>query len=175
MRRARWGHTLLLVSPLVRRLGRERRLTHSPLFIARENIIQICDTIIASENLESRDDLRVAVRLPLMVLPAAGLQLLMEHPTQNASQIVAYRDHPPQDRSYITRIYPFASDISSVQGHLAGLQGGSSPHALWLTAAKNPPDLQRMEAATALRRSQPACTRRCTTSGGAPTRPRSAS
>jgi hypothetical protein len=61
---ARWDRTLpqvtvcsslqvigscLYLSPLLRQLP------------ARENIIQICDTIIASEDLESKDDLRVAV------------------------------------------------------------------------------------------------------------------
>lgn len=74
---------------------------------ARENIIKICDTIITSENLESRDDLRVA--------------------------IVAYRDHPPQDRSYVTRIFPFTSKIADVQEYLSTLQangGGDGPEAV---------------------------------------------
>lgn len=46
--------------------------------------------------------------------------------------LIAFRDHPPQDSTYITRPYPFDSDISAVKANLANLQangGGDGPEA----------------------------------------------
>jgi hypothetical protein len=61
---ARWDRTLPQVTVCSSLQVNESCLYISTLLWqlpARENIIQICDTIIASENLESKDDLRVAV------------------------------------------------------------------------------------------------------------------
>lgn len=47
--------------------------------------------------------------------------------------IVSYRDHPPQDHSYITKTFPFTSSIPTVQEHLATLYasgGGDGPEAV---------------------------------------------
>lgn len=69
---------------------------------ATANIERICDAILAS--VSSEDSLRVAV--------------------------VAYRDHPPQDVSYVTKTLPFTSDVSSMKEFLNSLYasgGGDGP------------------------------------------------
>lgn len=38
-------------------------------------------------------------------------------------QVVNYRDHPPQDNTYVTKCNPFSSDIPQVQEYLKGLMG----------------------------------------------------
>ncbi|KAG1808030.1 uncharacterized protein BJ212DRAFT_717510 [Suillus subaureus] len=46
--------------------------------------------------------------------------------------LIAFRDHPPQDSTYITRQYPFDSNVSAVKANLANLQadgGGDGPEA----------------------------------------------
>ncbi|KAG1769111.1 hypothetical protein EV702DRAFT_1049782 [Suillus placidus] len=46
--------------------------------------------------------------------------------------LIAFRDHPPQDSTYITREYPFDSDVLAVKANLANLQaegGGDGPEA----------------------------------------------
>lgn len=51
----------------------------------------------------------------------------------SAHQIVAYRDHPPQDHSYVTKILPFTSSIPSVKEFLGTLYasgGGDGPEAV---------------------------------------------
>lgn len=48
--------------------------------------------------------------------------------------IVEYRDHPPQDRSFVTRTYPFARSLKSVQKKINKLQpggGGDWPEAVY--------------------------------------------
>jgi hypothetical protein len=37
--------------------------------------------------------------------------------------VVNYRDHPPQDNTYVTKTNPFSSDIPKVQEYLRGLMG----------------------------------------------------
>ncbi|KAL7418007.1 hypothetical protein BDY24DRAFT_373778 [Mrakia frigida] len=74
---------------------------------ATKNIEEICASIVSSERLTRPDDLRVSV--------------------------VSYRDHPPQDHSYITKTFPFTSSIPAVQEHLATLYasgGGDGPEAV---------------------------------------------
>lgn len=46
------------------------------------------------------------------------------------NQVISYRDHPPQDHSYVTKTLPFTSSISDVQEHLSTLYasgGGDGP------------------------------------------------
>ncbi|KAG1849193.1 hypothetical protein F4604DRAFT_94485 [Suillus subluteus] len=46
--------------------------------------------------------------------------------------LIAFRDHPPQDSTYITRQYPFDSNVLAVKANLAKLQadgGGDGPEA----------------------------------------------
>lgn len=38
-------------------------------------------------------------------------------------QVVNYRDHPPQDSTYVYKFHPFTSDIPDVQNYLKGLTG----------------------------------------------------
>lgn len=47
--------------------------------------------------------------------------------------VIAYRDHPPQDVSYITKQLPFTSDIGQVKDFLKTLYasgGGDGPEAV---------------------------------------------
>ena len=74
---------------------------------ATRNIETICAHIFESGRLKSQEDLRVG--------------------------LVAFRDHPPQDHTYITRNFGFSSDISQVQRHLSTLYasgGGDGPEAV---------------------------------------------
>lgn len=74
---------------------------------ATANVEQICEEIIKSERLASPSSLRLA--------------------------IIAYRDHPPQDVSYITKKLPFTSDITQVKEFLKTLYasgGGDGPEAV---------------------------------------------
>ncbi|KAF8960694.1 hypothetical protein BDZ97DRAFT_1289607 [Flammula alnicola] len=46
--------------------------------------------------------------------------------------LIAFRDHPPQDRTYVTKNFGFTSDIDTMQKNLAGLiasGGGDGPEA----------------------------------------------
>ncbi|KAI9634646.1 uncharacterized protein MKK02DRAFT_37526 [Dioszegia hungarica] len=73
----------------------------------RDHVVGICDMIRGEEGLGGQDDLRVAV--------------------------VNYRDHPPQDHSYVYKTHPFSSDIPAVQQYLKGLTacgGGDGPEAV---------------------------------------------
>jgi hypothetical protein len=52
--------------------------------------------------------------------------------------LVAYRDHPPQDHTYVVKNFGFSSDISKVHKDLSSLYasgGGDGPEAV--TAALN--------------------------------------
>ncbi|KAH7922349.1 Dyp-type peroxidase [Leucogyrophana mollusca] len=72
---------------------------------ARDDIATICDTLIQSGNW-SRDDLRIG--------------------------LVTFRDHPPQDTTFVTQTYDFTTDISSIMQTLANLEakgGGDGPEA----------------------------------------------
>lgn len=74
---------------------------------ATKNIQLICDNIYQSGKLQAREDLRVG--------------------------LVAYRDHPPQDHTYVTRECGFSSDIDKVHRELSGLYasgGGDGPEAV---------------------------------------------
>lgn len=47
--------------------------------------------------------------------------------------MIAYRDHPPQDVSYVTKQLPFTSDVSQVKEFLKTLYasgGGDGPEAV---------------------------------------------
>lgn len=47
--------------------------------------------------------------------------------------LVAYRDHPPQDNSYITKVFDFTSDVETVKANLSSLHasgGGDGPEAV---------------------------------------------
>ena len=53
--------------------------------------------------------------------------------------LVAFRDHPPQDHTYITRNFGFSSDIDKVQRDLASLYasgGGDGPEAVTAALAE---------------------------------------
>ncbi|KAH7912670.1 hypothetical protein BJ138DRAFT_749872 [Hygrophoropsis aurantiaca] len=71
----------------------------------RDSIQDICDSLIRSGKW-SRDDLRIG--------------------------LVAFRDHPPQEKTFVTQTYDLTTDISSIMGTLANLQaqgGGDGPEA----------------------------------------------
>jgi hypothetical protein len=47
--------------------------------------------------------------------------------------VVSYRDHPPQDRSYVTKVFDFTDNVKRVQKLIADLQpseGGDTPEAV---------------------------------------------
>jgi len=74
---------------------------------ATRNIEEICNSIFASGKLLHQEDLRVG--------------------------LVAYRDHPPQDHTYVTKNFGFSSDISKVHDNLKSLYasgGGDGPEAV---------------------------------------------
>jgi len=80
---------------------------------ATKNIEQICAHIFESGKLQSPEDLRVG--------------------------LVAFRDHPPQDHTYIVKNFGFSSDISKVHNHLSGLYasgGGDGPEAVTAAMAE---------------------------------------
>ncbi|KIM43096.1 hypothetical protein M413DRAFT_395981 [Hebeloma cylindrosporum] len=80
---------------------------------ATKNIESICAHIFESGKLQSQEDLRVG--------------------------LVAFRDHPPQDHTYITKNFGFSSDISQVHKHLSGLYasgGGDGPEAVTAALAE---------------------------------------
>ncbi|KAJ3039505.1 hypothetical protein HDV00_012185 [Rhizophlyctis rosea] len=44
--------------------------------------------------------------------------------------LIAYRDHPPQDQTYATRVYPFTNNLKTVKGYLSSQTaagGGDGP------------------------------------------------
>jgi len=74
---------------------------------ATKNIEEICATIFSSGKLTHQDDLRVG--------------------------LIAFRDHPPQDHTYVTRKFDFTSDIHQVHESLKTLYasgGGDGPEAV---------------------------------------------
>jgi len=80
---------------------------------ATKNIEEICAHIFESGKLQSHEDLRVG--------------------------LVAFRDHPPQDHTYITKNFGFSSDISKVHKDLSGLYasgGGDGPEAITAAMAE---------------------------------------
>jgi hypothetical protein len=80
---------------------------------ATKNIEEICAHIFESGKLQSHEDLRVG--------------------------LVAFRDHPPQDHTYITKNFGFSSDISQVHRDLSGLYasgGGDGPEAITAAMAE---------------------------------------
>ncbi|WOO78082.1 Alpha-protein kinase vwkA [Vanrija pseudolonga] len=91
----------------------------------RDHIFAICDLIRGEEGLNGADDLRVA--------------------------IVNYRDHKPQDNTYVYKFHPFTSNIVDVQGYLRGLTaagGGDGPEAVTAAMAACLTELEwRREAA----------------------------
>lgn len=80
---------------------------------ATKNIEMICEHIFTSGKLQQRDDLRVG--------------------------LVAYRDHPPQDHTYVTKNFGFTSDPASVHKELSNLYasgGGDGPEAVTAAMAE---------------------------------------
>ncbi|PPQ63620.1 hypothetical protein CVT24_004373 [Panaeolus cyanescens] len=80
---------------------------------ATRNIESICAHIFESGRLQSPEDLRVG--------------------------LVAFRDHPPQDHTYITKNFGFSSDISQVHRNLSTLYasgGGDGPEAVTAALAE---------------------------------------
>ncbi|KAF9468516.1 hypothetical protein BDZ94DRAFT_1294116 [Collybia nuda] len=80
---------------------------------ATKNIEQICAHIFESGKLQSPEDLRVG--------------------------LVAFRDHPPQDHTYIVKNFGFSSDIGKVHKDLSGLYasgGGDGPEAVTAAMAE---------------------------------------
>lgn len=74
---------------------------------ATKNIELICNNIYESGRLAAREDLRIG--------------------------LVAYRDHPPQDHTYVTKNFGFSSDIAKVHRDLSSLYasgGGDGPEAV---------------------------------------------
>ncbi|KAJ3532772.1 hypothetical protein NM688_g7375 [Phlebia brevispora] len=80
---------------------------------ATKNIQAICQHIFESGKLQAPEDLRVG--------------------------LVAYRDHPPQDHTYVTKNFGFTSDISKVERDLSSLYasgGGDGPEAVTAALAE---------------------------------------
>ena len=80
---------------------------------ATKNIEEICNHIYESGKLQTREDLRIG--------------------------LVAYRDHPPQDHTYVTKNFGFSSDISQVHKNLSTLYasgGGDGPEAVTAALAE---------------------------------------
>lgn len=80
---------------------------------ATRNIEQICAHIYESGKLQSQEDLRIG--------------------------LVAFRDHPPQDHTYITKNFGFSSDITTVHKNLSSLYasgGGDGPEAITAALAE---------------------------------------
>jgi len=74
---------------------------------ATKNIETICDEIIRSEELSAPNALRIG--------------------------LIAYRDHPPQDHTYVTKNFGFSSNIEKVKKVLKSLYatgGGDGPEAV---------------------------------------------
>jgi hypothetical protein len=47
--------------------------------------------------------------------------------------LVSYRDHPPQDSSYVTRVFPFTPDVAEMQQYVSTMSasgGGDGPEAV---------------------------------------------
>ena len=47
--------------------------------------------------------------------------------------LVAYRDHPPQDQTYVTKLFPFTNDVAQMKANLSTLSaqgGGDGPEAV---------------------------------------------
>jgi hypothetical protein len=93
----------------------------------RDHIFGICDMIRGEEGLGGPDDLRVAVSTYNTVSFLLIMRLLVTSSSLatglHSHQIVNYRDHPPQDNTYVTKFHPFTSDIPEVQNYLKGLHG----------------------------------------------------
>ncbi|WWC62967.1 uncharacterized protein I303_105565 [Kwoniella dejecticola CBS 10117] len=91
----------------------------------RDHITGICEMIRGEEGLNGPDDVKVAV--------------------------VNYRDHPPQDSTYVYKYHPFTSDIPKVHEYLKGLTasgGGDGPEAVTAGMAATLTELEwRREAA----------------------------
>jgi hypothetical protein len=120
---------MLYVHHLISSLALTLRLTHhrdlvfvqdctgsqgSYISSATKNIQLICDNIYQSGKLQAREDLRVG--------------------------LVAYRDHPPQDHTYVTRNFGFSSDIDKVHRDLSSLYasgGGDGPEAVTAALAES--------------------------------------
>ncbi|KAK2465262.1 hypothetical protein APHAL10511_002616 [Amanita phalloides] len=80
---------------------------------ATKNIEQICSTIFESGRLQHPEDLRVG--------------------------LVAFRDHPPQDHTYVVKNFGFSSDTSKVHKDLSTLYasgGGDGPEAVTAALAE---------------------------------------
>ncbi|KAF8555704.1 hypothetical protein OG21DRAFT_1410470 [Imleria badia] len=80
---------------------------------ATKNIEEICAHIFESGRLQSPEDLRVG--------------------------LVAFRDHPPQDHTYVVKNFGFSSDIGKVHRDLSGLYasgGGDGPEAVTAALAE---------------------------------------
>jgi hypothetical protein len=72
---------------------------------ARNEISQICNTLISGGKFAPQD-LRFG--------------------------LIAFRDHPPQDQSFVTQVFPFTTDFAVVASNLGGLVatgGGDGPEA----------------------------------------------
>ncbi|KAI0789803.1 hypothetical protein C8Q75DRAFT_733586 [Abortiporus biennis] len=80
---------------------------------ATKNIQSICQHIFESGKLQAPEDLRIG--------------------------LVAYRDHPPQDHTYVTKNFGFTSDINQVERDLSSLYasgGGDGPEAVTAALAE---------------------------------------
>lgn len=80
---------------------------------ATHNIEVICDSITQSDELRGAEALRIA--------------------------LIAYRDHPPQDKSYVTRTFPFTTSVEQVKENLHSLYasgGGDGPEAVTAALAE---------------------------------------
>jgi hypothetical protein len=90
----------------------------------RDHVYAIVDMIRGEEGLNGPDDVRVAVSLlrvcssHLLWSPSGALKL-------TGSQVISYRDYPPQDNTYVYKFHSFSSNITEVQYYLRTLSGQS--------------------------------------------------
>merc|ERR1719247_2678372 len=73
------------------------------IYSAQKNICSIVEKVVASE----QADVRFA--------------------------LVSYRDHPPQDSTYVTKVFPFTADVGVMQanvGTMSASGGGDGPEAV---------------------------------------------
>jgi len=69
-----------------------------------------------------------------MIALLKGLSTSADTPIDLRLAVVEYRDHPPQDHSFVARAYDFSGDLGKVQKTINGLKpdgGGDTPEAVY--------------------------------------------
>jgi len=93
----------------------------------RRSMLDICFTIDCTGSMspyieESKNSIRRIIN-----------RITQEEGADVRFAVVAYRDHPPQDHTFITKVYSFTSDIKTMENSLSQLSaggGGDAPEAV---------------------------------------------